>query len=359
MAEGGRNPRRWFVPACLVWGCAAWGQEPLDHLPVSLLTDPGPLTGVQIQSIDLYVVYWSGVLCGGGGGELMREARLRLLEPITDPAASAAVSDAASRSALTAVRGCLGGRDDAAKLNAMIVAAAAGGPGVAELCVIGLNDRAAGVRLWAARTLVQAAARVPADVALFNIPQQQRLLAALRLAMARETEGAALEEMFSALSTLQIVEARSSLLDILSDRVTLYTGQVSDGLRADRRALEETQNRLAIEIGAGRNVDSQLRRLTSVTARYVRALVADIHEGRVPEDLLPAAGTLLETAEKLFGFVMMHYGVTEAAGPPLVEPFRRNELDELYLNALEWIGVDGSPGLLSTTAVNIPFQLLR
>jgi len=167
-----------------------------------------------------------------------------------------------------------------------------------------------------------------------------------------------LNQMFRALASLNLSQAREALVGILSDRVKAHAMKPNAGLRADAAAIKAMQRQLVQEAVAGSNVDKQLRGLTALTAKYLQVAAKQLAKADVDSELKPVYMQILKITDSVFDLA-----VTQLApgtkGPKLFNNLTSDvERAELQLNVLEWIGTLKKAGIL-TKSLSIPYEALK
>jgi hypothetical protein len=244
------------------------------------------------------------------------------------------------------------------QMNVLIVASQLPDSDVAQLCIPGFRSESPAVRYWAARTINRVAEEAGSD--LFAPDQQRNLLEALTEAIPQETDEAALQQMFQALSQLNIQEAQTALLDVLEKRVETLAEGPSEGLRADRKTLSNLQTQLAVQQANERDIDERLRRLVQITAGYLYVTAHALQRGNVSEQLRPICVSMIDTVEEIFQFALTHFAPNfEGDAPPLAQPAQTGEFNLLLVNALDWVGTEDSAGVLQESQISIPREDLH
>lgn len=352
-----------LVAACFLAAATTGRAQQQPQLPVSILGAES-LDADQRQQITAFADFHLQRMLNAEDLSDISDARQRLLDPLrnrsmTQPPAHTTLSDAVAQR-LPAI---VPQNSIFLRINTLLLAGelSSGIDDALPLITDSLTHQHPGVRYRAAKSVVQISQNHnDANGENTLDPQvQQALLDALAEPMAAETSDMVLEQMYQAAGSLTVEEARQLLFNVLARRVdSTYTGGIHRGLEADRRGLGSLRESLMYDAAANRNIDQSLRQLTATAARLLDIVTAELQEGVLNEELEGIAVRSVADIEGVFNFAMSHFGVG-GGGRELASLAEDADYDDLRLNALEWIGTEDTPGILTDTAINIPFAQLQ
>lgn len=352
-----------LAAACLLTAATSGRAQQQPQLSPTLL-NAETLDAEQRQEIEDFADFYVQRMLDSEELSDVSDARQRLIDPLrnrsmTQPPAHTALSEAvAERLGIVVDQNTV-----FLRINALIIAGELSSSidEVVPLLVDSLGHPHPGVRYRAAKTIAQIS-QSHSDESGENTldPQiQQALLDALAQPIANEGSDMVLEQMYEAAGSLTVEEARQVLFNVLAQRVdTTYTGGVHRGLEADRRGLDSLRESLAYDRAANREIDQPLRQLTATAARLLDIVTVELQEGELNEELEAIAVRTVGDIEGVFDLAMTHFAPGES-GRELSSLAEDGDYDDLRLNALEWIGTEDSPGILTDSAVGIPFAQLQ
>ncbi|QNN24185.1 hypothetical protein HED60_18550 [Planctomycetales bacterium ZRK34] len=348
-----------FVLALAVMSPAAQAQR--QRLADAIVSNPGPLPSQATDAIETYVKTWAGQLLTAESDKQIIEARQQLLEPVQRQApvqTTDVVRDAVARATAAMLKPAVKNSSDLARMNTMIVLAQMPTGDSAPTLATGLADKNRGIRYWAAKAVAEVSKFAQPGQSPFSNAQQQSLLDALNKVMPTETSAMVLEQMYRALGSLTIPAAQKSLLDILDQRIKLHVKQVSPGLRADAKGINNLYSRLIVQQAVGNNVNPALRQLTAVSGKYLLVVAKGLQADKVEQDLVPVCMELIQVVDDIFSNMLKQFDPNHMPGPSLVAAARSSQFPVLLLNTLDWVGdsSQNKPGILSTSQISIPME---
>lgn len=365
------------VSIFLITASAGFAQqdEQAAQLSGRILNSENPLDESQREQVVNFVNYYVGQIRTAEDPADVSDARERLLGTIrnrdlTREHAYEALCEAAAQ----ALQDVTEGNSVHVRINALIIAGElrTAVDEITPLITDSFSHPSSAVRYLAAKT-VERLSRGEEDEGPTNdllapdddeavedaeseltTSQQNDLLEALSSAMADEQSDTVLEKMYEAVGSLTVPEARQVLLNVLNERTANYTGGIRPSLQTDQSGVQSLQRSLAYDLAQERDVDDELRQLAVIAARLLDVVTRELQDAEVADELQAIALTTVQTADEVFDMALQHFDPTASGGRDLVGPAEEGEFDDLRLNALEWIGSDDSPGLLSESSIAIP-----
>ena len=315
------------------------------------------LTAEQVGDIDKWVNTQTGILSKGATPGAIADARRAILEPLNNTLTKPVPRNEIVKRVAEQLPAAMKSDSLAVRMNALIVASEIPDAKVAPMVVAGLEDASPAVRYWAAKACAQIMSQRPGGEIPFPEADQQNILNAINAAAPKEGSDSVLDQMFQALASLTIQPARTALFEILKQRVAVHAKDVNLGLRADVAAIEKLQEQIVRDAVTGKAIGPALRDLTAVTAQFLQVAVNAIATGDADPTLQPVLERTVSVAQKVFDLAINQLAPDWDRRPPL-EGVKTNAA-ELQLNASEWVGTPGQPGILTSSPVGIPADKLK
>ena len=320
------------------------------------------LTDADRKAIDRYVQHWVAQMISGASASQIAEAKDKL-SAMLEGSSGKTFRDAYSTALGSALVPAAAHEQVQVRLSAMIAAAGASNGAVADVCNRGLADPNVGVRYQAAKAVADILERrVRAEPSPFNPTQQQALLATLRKSMSAEDSELVVQQMGRAISHLTIPAAFQESLAVLEQRLQWLRAHPQEVPRAAPEMLRNLRLQLVEREVMAQDVRQPLLDLTAVAGRYLRLLAERIAAGQVPPDAQAAWSDLIEIVESdVFKPAIEKFAPdAQGQGPSLSSRIRRGQWGSSDLGAdiAKWIGAGDRPGLLTSSALNIPMAKL-
>lgn len=315
---------RWMVLLTAVYCCLnvvpALAQP---TIPNNLLNPNGALNADQTAVLRSYTDYWLDSMVTAVQSEdfaTVATARTNLSSPLTQTSNSifrqsysiAFVDSATSRKVMAA-------ESPHVRLNTMIVASRMVDVSVIKLIEMGLADPTPAPRYWAAKAisqLVGANARGGAGISL-QPKDEQRLLNALKLAIAQESSPQVFEQLLSALVELRSLTASKIALTQLTERLDTHARGIEQlNIGADLLIFSMLSRNLVDQVAAGNQVDQQLLKdVASLSFKYYVFTAESLDPTsalRVPEGKTKTYKDLLKFADQMLVWTVKQIVPAEA-----------------------------------------------
>jgi hypothetical protein len=319
------------------------------------LTSAQALSGDQIEQLRGYVQENAGQLLNGSPAQ-SANARANLIEPLQREEASDDFVSAYSEEVAGALRDGLDREEPIVRLNTMVVTGQLSGAVGADLAAQAVGDESPAVRYWGAKA---ASRTVQGAGSSFTESQQATLLSALRQAIETEQSPFVLEQMYAALANLDIPEARAALINELERRAQQYfESGTFTGLRVELVGVQRLNTRTQFDIFRGELDRDAARQAVIVSAKYLQVIARAMENEAVPERLSEVLVERIDLIEQTLNWAIRLYNETAPSGRQLAGPLRQGNTPLFLINLYEWVGTPEKPGLLTTSALNIPYEQL-
>lgn len=231
--------------------------------------------------------------------------------------------------------------DPVQRMQALISASELTGGDVAELCVPALSDTHPSVRYWAAKAIAEVSARA-GDNSPFSRAQQGTILEAISARLPGEDSSLVAQQMYRAMVSLKVPEARPAMIRAMNQRLARHVGQISDEIRAEIAGLVVLAKAIVTDHFGGRNVDVELRQSAPMMGKYLLVIATGLKDSKLSDELKPSAASAVGAIEQVFKVAVDRFVRPKPDNlQPLQEPVNADDYLKLLLNALSWIGDDG------------------
>lgn len=337
------RPRRFacalaFIVGLFAVATVSTAQGIAAALPSSVVSTNESLTSSQAEVVNRFVTAWSKRLVDGGDASSAAEARSVLLEPLTQPGATATFKDQYSARLINAIGDGLSADAFHVRLNTMIVVAATTGAYGVDVAEAGLEAESAAIRYWAARTLANALEGGP-DRPSIGERRQRRVHRAVVGMIGDEDSSEVREHLYRSLAAMQFPAARATAIDAIRERLGTY-GKA--GISADLLAEKTGLNKLYIVLvneavnNGGARTRAQLRDLAVVAYQAVRLIARDVAQGEVDDDTRAVARDIVTIGQRILVETLKEFGASPAEAPDFEASFRAGEYVKFAWQVNDW-----------------------
>jgi hypothetical protein len=216
------------------------------------------------------------------------------------------------------------------RLNVAIISAKLSGASLIHILQAGADDPSPAVRYWIAKA-VGAAAKKAGQL---DPDEQRDALTVLTRRLKLEEASLVLEQVFLAMSEIQLPEAIQKVLEGLDSRVTFHKKNPNAQYRPVYGGMQQLWRKLIGLDAAGQNVDKELRDLGRIALRYYTLSADQLVGGVKDKDAEDDKINMIRLSRQVLDYVAKEAQVQ--APPPINTVIAAKNWEELRLTADRW-----------------------